>query len=253
MGATDRLRSERIFHDRQAQLRAAYFESRPSELEFTSDSYLDHETWIRPAMAQFGDVAGLRVLDFGCGHGMAAVVLARRGARVTAFDLSGGYLAEAANRARANHVDVQFAQANGAILPFADSSFERIWGNAILHHLDMAHAGRELYRVLAPGGIAVFCEPWGGNPLVNFARRVLPYSGKGRTADERPLDASDLRILRRIFPSIEVRGFQLVSMIRRFHPPQRLARGLNTIDTLLLQQLPILQHLCRYAVVALRK
>jgi len=117
----------------------------------------------------------------------------------------------------------------------------------------MEQAGRELCRVLAPDGIGVFCEPWGGNPLVDLARHVLPYLGKGRTADERPLGASDLRILRGIFPSVEVQGFQLLSMIRRFDPLERLARGLNTIDTLLLQQLPILQHLCRYAVVTLRK
>jgi 2-polyprenyl-3-methyl-5-hydroxy-6-metoxy-1,4-benzoquinol methylase len=253
MSATDRLRNERIFHDRQAQLRAAYFESRPNELQFTSDSYLDHETWVRPAMDQLGDLAGLRVLDYGCGHGMAAVVVARRGARVTAFDLSGGYLAEAAARAQENRVDVEFVQANGEHLPFADRSFDRIWGNAILHHLDMERAGRELCRVLAPGGIAVFCEPWGGNPLVNFARRMLPYSGKGRTPDERPLGASDLRILRGIFPSVEVCGIQLLSMIQRFDPPDRLAHNLNAIDELLLKQLPILQRLCRYAVITLRK
>jgi len=53
------------------------------------------------------------VLDYGCGHGMAAVVLARRGARVTAFDLSARYVAEAAARARANGVNVGFLQADG--------------------------------------------------------------------------------------------------------------------------------------------
>src|SRR5919199_1431749 len=79
-------------------------------LRFDDDAYLDHETWIRPALARLGDVRGLRVLDYGCGHGMAAVVLARRGARVTAFDLSPGYLAEARRRARANGVTVDFVQ-----------------------------------------------------------------------------------------------------------------------------------------------
>jgi SAM-dependent methyltransferase len=253
MSATERIASERIFHDQQAQRRAAYFEARPGALQFTSDSYLDHETWIRPALAQLGDVSGLRVLDYGCGHGMAAVVLARRGADVTAFDLSGGYVAEAAARARANHVAVNFVQANAHVLPFADQSFERIWGNAILHHLDMEKAGRELHRVLRPGGIAVFCEPWGGNPLVNFARRGLPYVGKGHTADERPLSPADLGILRSIFTHVTVRGFQLLSMIRRFYPPQRLAVRLHRIDTLLLNHVPSLQHFCRYAVVTLRK
>src|SRR5207248_6279307 len=144
------------------------------------------------------DVRGQRVLDYGCGHGMAAVVLARRGARVTAFDLSPGYLEEAAARARANGVVVLPVQADGERLPFADGAFDRVWGNAVLHHLDLRTAAREVFRVLRPGGFAVFCEPWGDNPLLNLARRHLPYPGKERTPDERPLCSRDARILRKV-------------------------------------------------------
>src|SRR5262245_58484923 len=100
MIATDRLDAEQAFHDQQARDRTATFVQRPDALCFADDAYLDHETWVRPAFTQLGDVAGLRVLDYGCGHGMAAVVLARRGAHVTAFDLSAGYLAEARQRAQ---------------------------------------------------------------------------------------------------------------------------------------------------------
>lgn len=253
MNATDRITSEQIFHDRQAQRRAAYFDSRPAELQFSSDSYLDHETWIRPAMDQLGDVGGLRVLDYGCGHGMAAVVLARRGAHVTAFDLSGGYLAEASARAQANEVTVGLVQANGERLPFADQSFDRIWGNAILHHLDIEQAGRELDRVLRPGGSGVFCEPWGGNPLLNWTRRLAPYPGKNRTPDERPLNRDDLAILRTIFPSVVTRGFQLLSMLGRVNRSGRLGSVLHRLDTFVFHRLPSFQHLCRYRVVTLRK
>ncbi len=118
---------------------------------------------------------------------MASVVLARRGGRVTAFDLSPGYLQEARRRTEANGVNVSFVRADGERLPFADASFDRVWGNAVLHHLDVTIAARELHRVLAPGGVAVFCEPWGENPLLNLARRRLPYPGKERTPDEIPL------------------------------------------------------------------
>ena len=97
MIARDRLSAEQIFHDRQAQARALSFAG-DEALRFDDDGYLDHETWIRPAMERLGDVAALPVLDYGCGHGMAAVVLARRGASVTAFDLSHGYLTEARRR-----------------------------------------------------------------------------------------------------------------------------------------------------------
>src|SRR5947207_5255898 len=57
MSATDRLREEQVFHDRQARERAAWFGRHPESLRFDDDTYLDHETWIRPGFAQLGDVA----------------------------------------------------------------------------------------------------------------------------------------------------------------------------------------------------
>src|SRR5438105_9354078 len=174
MAATDRLTNERAFHDRQARRRAATLAAEPGALRFEDATYLDHETWIRPAFRQLGDLRGARVLDYGCGHGMAAVVLARLGARVTAFDLSHGYLEEARARAAANDAAVEFVQAEGERLPFVDGAFDRVWGNAVLHHLDVRTTGRELFRVLRPGGVAVFCEPWGEDPLLNWARRGWP-------------------------------------------------------------------------------
>ena len=213
--ATDRQATEQAFHDRQARQRAEHFRRHSGDLRLDDSAYLDHETWIRPALDQLGDLAGLPVLDFGCGHGMASVVLARRGGRVTGFDLSAGYLEEARERAAANRVPIVFLQADGERLPFADESFARIWGNAVLHHLDLTIAGPELLRVLQPGGFAVFCEPWGENPLLSWARHSLPYPGKQRTPDEQPLRQRHLKLLRSIFPEVEMRGYQLLSMPRR--------------------------------------
>lgn len=252
MPAPERLSSEQAFHDRQAGQRSATFAREPDRLCFGDDAYLAHETWIEPAFRRLGDVRGLRVLDFGCGHGMAAVVLARRGARVTAFDLSFGYLDEARRRARANGVAVGFAQADGNRLPFADGSFDRVWGNAVLHHLDIALAARELRRVLRPGGVGVFCEPWGENRLLGWARRQWAYPAKERTPDEQPLRHEHLRLLRRTFPRTEVQGFQLLSMARRVLPAGRLVAGLDWCDDMLLSRVPVLQRYCRYVVLTLR-
>jgi SAM-dependent methyltransferase len=46
-------------------------------------------------------------------------------------------------------------------LPFPDSSFDLVFGHAVLHHLpDLAGAFREFRRVLRPGGVVAFCgEP----------------------------------------------------------------------------------------------
>jgi SAM-dependent methyltransferase len=252
MPATDRLGAERAFHDRQAAGRAARFAA-AADLYFIDDWYLDHESWIRPAFARLGEVAGHRILDLGCGHGMAAVVLARRRARVTALDLSPGYLAEARRRAAANGVAVDFIQANGERLPFGDATFDGVWAHAILHHLDLADAARELHRILRPGGVAVCCEPWGGNLLLQLGRRWLPYPGKDRTADERPLGPEHLPILRSAFPSLHVEGFQLLSMVRRLLGSGRLAGTLQRCDTTLLRRLPALGSFCRYVVLTMRR
>jgi SAM-dependent methyltransferase len=244
---TDRLHSEQVFHDRQAAGRRVAL----GELVFADDGYLDHESWIRPAFARLGDVAGRRVLDFGCGHGMAAVVLARRGGCVTAFDLSPGYLTEARARAAANGVKIDFLRADGERLPFADASFDRIWGNAVLHHLNLERVGSELRRVLRPGGVAVFCEPWGENPLLNWARRRVPYLGKERTLDEEPLRLRQVCLLRRHFPGLEIQGFQFLSMMRRVIRRPRLIAALERGDAALLPRIPGLWRWCRYVMVVL--
>jgi SAM-dependent methyltransferase len=248
----ERLREELAFHDHQAAQRAGAFAA-PERFQFDDDCYLDHETWIRPALARLGPVAGRSVLDFGCGHAMAAVVLARRGAHVTAFDLSHRYLAEARQRALANGAAITFVQADGHRLPFADGCFDAIWGNAVLHHLDLTIAAPEVRRVLRPGGVAVFCEPWGGNPLLSMARRWLPYPGKHRTRDETPLRPRDLSLLRTVFPQMEVAGCQLLSMARRVLRTGRLTAGLEWCDARLLRRFPILWRFCRYVILTLKR
>jgi SAM-dependent methyltransferase len=250
MIATDRLARERAFHDEQARGRAATFAAEPHRLRFADADYLDHESWVRPAFARLGDVRGRAVLDYGCGHGMAAVVLARRGARVTACDLSAGYVAEARRRAAANGVAVACAQADAQRLPFADHSFDAVWGHAILHHLDVPAAAVELRRVLRPGGVCVLCEPWGGNPLLRAARRWLPYAGKGHTADEEPLREPQLRQMTAVFGQVEVKGFQLLAMLRRAWPGPAglLRRG----DERLLARWPGLGRYARYVVLTAR-
>ncbi len=68
----------------------------------------------------------------------------------TAFDLSAGYLDEAQARPTRTRI-IDFVQANGEALPFADETFDCIWGNAILHHLDLERTGREVRRVYEAG------------------------------------------------------------------------------------------------------
>src|SRR5207244_955394 len=119
-------------------------------------------------------------------------------------------------------------------------------GNAILHHLDLERALGEVRRVLRPGGIAVFAEPWGDNAVLDWARRRLPYPGKHRTRDERPLRGEQLAVVRSVFPRMEVEGYQLLGMARRVLGQGSISRALAWCDDRLLRRVPALGRWCRY-------
>ena len=133
------------------------------------------------------DLTGLRVLEYGCGNGWVTERLARRGASVSAFDISPEAVAQtraalaAASLLDRCRVDVM----PGEQLAYPDESFDLAIGFAILHHLDIDRALAELRRVLVPEGRAFFAEPLAGNPLIRLYRALTPQY---RTPDEAPID-----------------------------------------------------------------
>lgn len=108
--------------------------------------------------APFGDA-----LEIGAGTGYFSLNLARLGliARPTATDISTGMLAQLADTAGELGVGVRTVQAEAERLPFADASFDLVFGHAVLHHIpDLGRAFGEFARVLRPGGSIAFCgEP----------------------------------------------------------------------------------------------
>ncbi len=107
----------------------------------------------RPAVLELlGDVPGKDVLDAGCGPGLYAAELTRRGARVTGFDQSAQMVALArarlGERARLHHADIEHEL---SWLP--DASQDLVLLALVIHHVeDRALALRELHRVLRPDG-----------------------------------------------------------------------------------------------------
>lgn len=249
----ERQKREREFHEARSSEREKKLTD--GELKFEDAIYTDHESWVRDTFEILGDLGGKRVLDYGTGDGLSATVLARRGGNVFAFDIAHGNAVLAARRALANGVGakVHLQEMAGENLGYRDDVFDAIYGNAILHHVDIWAASREMMRVLRPGGIAVFSEPWGGNPILEFVRRYVPYRGKDRTPDEVPLRHRDVEILRQRFPELEFRGYQLFSMIRRQVRWKPLITVLEVIDAALLRVFPGFQKYCRYSVLVLRK
>ncbi|HVR72208.1 MAG TPA: class I SAM-dependent methyltransferase [Vicinamibacteria bacterium] len=109
--------------------------------------------------------AGRRALEVGCGTGLFLDQVARSGATLHALDLSTHLLAR--TRARvAGHAHVSLQCGNAEQMPYPDACFDAVYGSSVLHHLDLDRALREVFRVLRPGGRAVFTEPNIVNPQV---------------------------------------------------------------------------------------
>jgi ubiquinone/menaquinone biosynthesis C-methylase UbiE len=155
------------------------------------------------ALQLLGDMRGKRVLDCGCGPGHTSVMLAKRGAQVTAFDISAVQLETAHDLAAANGVSVEIIRQPFEQLDFAEESFDLAFGAFILHHVELAKASQKLSRLLRPGGRAVFIENSARNPILMAARRLLCGSfGIPRYSDdqeEHPLTRQDLEVLRKCF------------------------------------------------------
>ena len=118
-----------------------------------------------------------RGLEIGAGTGYFGLNLVLAGAidAYTASDISPGMLGVLERTAAALSVEVETACTEASELPFADESFDIVFGHAILHHLpDLDGAFEEFMRVLRPGGVLAFCgEPSHyGDRLAGYPKRA---------------------------------------------------------------------------------
>jgi len=106
---------------------------------------------------------GMRLLDCGCGMGALTVSLAEVVApgEVTGIDWEPSQIdAAQAWAAERGATNVRFQTGSIYDLPFPDGSFDAVFANTVLEHTsDPQRIIREMYRVLAPGGVAGVCDP----------------------------------------------------------------------------------------------
>ncbi|MDE3090459.1 MAG: class I SAM-dependent methyltransferase, partial [Chloroflexota bacterium] len=134
------------------------------------DAYIEYQMQearrALPFLARFLDARNARVLEVGAGRGGKGIAYAREGMRVTSLDVDVAALQLGADAARRNHAAMNFLAGDGARLPFPADSFDAVFLDSVIEHVEDPFALlQECHRVLSHGGIAFVVFPPFYGPL----------------------------------------------------------------------------------------
>ncbi len=124
-----------------------------------------------------------KVLEIGCGTGLFTHKIHEISGNnnIVATDLSPDLI----EVAREKYPQLNFEVADAMNINYDDASFDAVFGNSIIHHLDFSSFLVEMTRVLKPGGKMCFAEPNMLNPQI-FIQKNVPFIKKwlGDSPDE---------------------------------------------------------------------
>ena len=146
-------------------------------------------------------LAGIRILDVGCGSGGLARLLAEEGAEVTGIDPNPQALTAARTLAPA----ARFEEAGAEALPFEDAAFDVVLVVNALHHVPldaMDRALAEAARVARPGGWLIVLEPLAAGNFFQALRVVEDETAvrlAAQNALARAIESNRLRLEKTTF------------------------------------------------------
>jgi ubiquinone/menaquinone biosynthesis C-methylase UbiE len=179
---------------------------------------------------------GARFLDYCCGAGETAFAVSDRAAEVVGIDISEVAIAQAQARAeRESRSNMSFRVMDAHATEFPDASFDVIAATGVIHHLDVGRAWREIARLLRPGGVGIFVEALGHDPLIAAYRAATP---EARSPDQHSLLRGDFRIAEEVFDTVAYEFYGLATIasafIQRTRMGPRAFRALRAVDRVLL-------------------
>jgi SAM-dependent methyltransferase len=176
-------------------------------------------------LGALGDVAGLDVVELGCGTAYVSAWLARAGARVVGLDLSHDQLRTAAACQERHALAFPLVEASGEQLPLRSSAFDLVVSEfGVAPWCDPGRWVAEAARILRPGGRLVFltssplaamCVPAeggvAGDRLLRGPAELWPVAWLGGGVEHHPGHGAWVGILR-------AAGFE-VEALHELHPP----------------------------------
>jgi SAM-dependent methyltransferase len=108
-------------------------------------------------LVDFDGWRGRQVLEVGCGAGVDLARFARGGADVTGVDVAASAIALARANFDQQQLRGRLEVADAEHLPFADATFDLVYAHGVVQYTANPQAlVDECYRVLRPGGTAIF-------------------------------------------------------------------------------------------------
>jgi SAM-dependent methyltransferase len=139
-----------------------------------------------------GDIAGVDILELGCGAAQWSIALAQRGARPVGFDLSARQLEHARRLMGEAGVDFPLVHGSAESVPLPDASFDIVFcDHGAMTFADPYLTVPEAARLLRPGGLFAFshhspietiCWSLGAEKVGD--RLVLDYFGMHQFEDD---------------------------------------------------------------------
>lgn len=194
-----------------------------------------------------------RLLEYGCGNASLGFDVAPVAREVIGIDISEVAIAQAQRIAAAKQLEnAKFVVDNAESMRQPDASVDVLAGSGIVHHLDIPRAMQEVRRVLRKGGIAIFAEPMGHNPVVNWYRNRTPEL---RTPDEHPLLVRDIRTMSKGFARTKVTYFGFIAPVLGFlgnetNPNSPLTKVVWALDRLICK-IPFVNRYAWFSLIEL--
>ena len=121
-------------------------------------------------------LAGLKILDIGCGGGLLAEPMARLGASVTGIDVTNAAITVAKAHAQTMQLTINYQTSAAEDLAASGAIFDVIYASEVIEHV----ADRPLFisaiaEMLAPNGVVIITTINRSLPALLFAKFALEY------------------------------------------------------------------------------
>jgi len=157
---------------------------------------------------------GKKILDYGCGDGIFSVSAAKNGIEVVGIDISEAAIKNSKDLAKKEGVvnKTSFFVMDVEKTSFPNNYFDGIICSAVLHHLDIEKAFREMIRILKLDGSVICNEPLSHNPVFQLYRKLTPHL---RTEWEihHILSKKEINLAKKYFGKIENKFFYLLTLL----------------------------------------